>query len=43
MAVRLVLELSGARLRLVTHLDVDTAGVERALAAFGEFLARGIQ
>jgi len=26
--------LKGPRLRLVTHLDVDTAGVERALAAF---------
>lgn len=43
MAERGVLVLSGARLRLVTHLDVDTAGVERALAAFGEFLARGFQ
>ncbi len=29
--------LPGARLRLVTHLDVDRAGVEHALAAFGAF------
>ena len=35
-----VLVLPGARLRLVTHLDVDAAGIERALAAFGEFFAR---
>jgi threonine aldolase len=26
--------LPGSRMRLVTHLDVDTAGIERALAAF---------
>jgi threonine aldolase len=26
--------LQGARLRLVTHLDVDAAGIERALDAF---------
>jgi threonine aldolase len=32
-----VLILPGARLRLVTHLDVDTAGIDRALGAFGEF------
>jgi threonine aldolase len=29
-----ILVLSGPRLRLVTHLDVDAAGIERALAAF---------
>jgi threonine aldolase len=34
-----VLVLPGARLRLVTHLDVDAAGIERALSAFGEFLS----
>jgi threonine aldolase len=34
---RQVLVLPGARMRLVTHLDVDAAGIERALAAFGEF------
>ena len=32
-----VLVLPGARLRLVTHLDVDQAGIDRALGAFGEF------
>ena len=35
-----VLILPGARLRLVTHLDVDRAGIERALGAFGEFFAQ---
>src|SRR2546426_12263402 len=34
---RQVLVLPGARLRLVTHLDVDEAGIEHAVAAFGEF------
>ena len=29
--------LPGARLRLVTHLDVDAAGIERAIAAFKSF------
>jgi threonine aldolase len=29
-----------ASLRLVTHLDVDAAGIERATAAFHEFFAR---
>jgi threonine aldolase len=33
-----VLVLSGTRLRLVTHLDVDAEGVDRALAAFGSFV-----
>ena len=32
-----VLVLPGARMRLVTHLDVDREGVERALAAFRSF------
>ena len=32
-----VFVLPGARLRLVTHLDVDRSGVERALAAFRTF------
>jgi len=32
-----VIVLPGARLRLVTHLDVDTAGIDRAIAAFGSF------
>src|SRR5258706_14849442 len=35
-----VLVLPGTRMRLVTHLDVDAAGIDRALAAFGEFFAR---
>jgi threonine aldolase len=34
---RNILVLPGARLRLVTHLDVDAAGVERTVAAFSEF------
>ena len=32
-----VVVLTGARLRLVTHLDVDAAGIDRAIAAFGTF------
>ncbi|HJS39069.1 MAG TPA: low-specificity L-threonine aldolase [Burkholderiales bacterium] len=32
-----VIALPGARLRLVTHLDVDRAGIERAIAAFNSF------
>jgi len=32
-----VLVLPGARMRLVTHLDVDAAGIERALMAFDAF------
>jgi threonine aldolase len=32
-----VLVLARAPMRLVTHLDVDAAGIERALAAFGAF------
>ncbi len=32
-----VIVLPGARLRLVTHLDVDAAGIERAIAAFRSF------
>jgi threonine aldolase len=35
---RNVTVLPGARMRLVAHLDVDAAGIERALGAFGEFL-----
>jgi threonine aldolase len=31
--------LPGARLRLVTHLDVDRAGIERAVRAFRAFFA----
>src|SRR5436190_1775109 len=34
---RNVLVLPGARMRLVTHLDVDEAGIDRTLGAFGEF------
>ena len=32
--------LPGARMRLVTHLDVDAPGIERALAAFRSFYAK---
>jgi threonine aldolase len=31
-----VIVLPGVRLRLVTHLDVDQAGIDRAIAAFGK-------
>ena len=34
-----VLVLARNPMRLVTHLDVDESGIERALAAFGEFFA----
>jgi len=34
-----VIALPGARLRLVTHLDVDAAGIDRAIAAFKSFRA----
>jgi threonine aldolase len=34
---RKVLTLPGPRMRLVTHLDVDEGGIDRALGAFGEF------
>ena len=36
---RNVLVLPGARMRLVTHLDVDAAGIERALEAFRGFFS----
>ena len=32
-----VLAVAGPRMRLVTHLDVDAAGIERALAAFESY------
>jgi threonine aldolase len=32
-----VLAVAAPRMRLVTHLDVDAAGVDRAVAAFGAF------
>jgi len=35
-----ILVLPGARMRLVTHLDVDEAGIERALSAFRAFFRR---
>ena len=35
---RNIFVLPGARMRLVTHLDVDREGVERAVAAFRAFL-----
>lgn len=34
----LALALSDDRIRLVTHLDVDDAGIERAIAAFGRLV-----
>jgi threonine aldolase len=38
-----VLVLPRAPMRLVTHLDVDAAGIERALAGFRSFFARAAQ
>ena len=32
-----VVTLGGARMRLVTHLDVDRAGIDRAIEVFGAF------
>jgi len=32
--------LGGAKMRLVTHLDVDAAGIDRALGAFGAFFQK---
>jgi len=32
-----ILVLSGPRLRLVTHLDVDAASIDRALASVRSF------
>ena len=34
-----ILVIAGARMRLVTHLDVDAAGIDRAVAAFAAFFA----
>jgi threonine aldolase len=33
-----VLATGGKRLRLVTHLDVDRGGIDRAIAAMAEYL-----
>jgi hypothetical protein len=35
-----VVTLGGAKMRLVTHLDVDSAGLDRALSVFGSFLRK---
>ena len=35
-----IVALVSPRLRLVTHLDVDAAGIERAIAVFGEFFSK---
>ena len=35
-----VLALLGTRTRLCTHLDVDAAGIDRALGAFAAFLSQ---
>jgi threonine aldolase len=37
LAAQGIVVLPGARLRLVTHLDVDAAGIDRAIAAFRSF------
>ena len=36
----LVSQVSPTRVRLVTHLDVDAAGIDRAAAVLTELLAR---
>jgi len=38
-----ILVLPRGPMRLVTHLDVDAAGIDRAIWAFGEFLAGSIR
>jgi threonine aldolase len=38
-----VLVLPRAPMRLVTHLDVDAAAIDRALAGFRSFFARAAQ
>jgi threonine aldolase len=35
-----IVTLGGAKMRLVTHLDVDAAGIDRVISVFGEFLQR---
>ena len=35
-----VVALAGAKMRLVTHLDVDAAGIDRALGAFASFFRK---
>jgi threonine aldolase len=35
-----VVVLAGPRMRLVTHLDVDAAGIERALGAFTSYCSK---
>jgi threonine aldolase len=35
-----IVALVGPRLRLVTHLDVDAAAIDRAIAVFGEFFRK---
>ena len=34
-----IVTLGGEKMRLVTHLEVDPAGIDRAIAAFGAFFA----
>ena len=35
-----IVTLGGAKMRLVTHLDVDAAGVDRVISVFGDFFQR---
>jgi len=35
-----IVTLGGAKMRLVTHLDVDAAGIDRAIAAFAAFFQK---
>jgi hypothetical protein len=38
-----VIVLPRGPMRLVTHLDVDAAGIDRAVAAFAQFRQRSAQ
>jgi len=35
-----IVTLGGVKMRLVTHLDVDSAGIDRALSVFGSFFRK---
>jgi threonine aldolase len=35
-----IVTLGGTKMRLVTHLDVDAAGIDRVISVFGEFFQR---
>jgi threonine aldolase len=35
-----IVALAGPKMRLATHLDVDAAGIDRAISVFGAFFQR---